>query len=154
MRERLDFLECDAASSDNKMISLAKAAARFGICLGSATLVKLPHWCSHRDHKQSIGARCDSAAAWCVYPSTMHSKPSADHAQVAGAACGRSWDFPRMRRAAPFRPSSSANRSNAPIRARLELTNNVTLRRIHKLVSACEQTLRSARFQASVRRWR
>jgi DNA invertase Pin-like site-specific DNA recombinase len=36
MRERLALPEYDPASSDGKMISLAKAAAHFGICVGSA----------------------------------------------------------------------------------------------------------------------
>ena len=36
MRERLGLPEYDPASSDGKMISLAKAAAHFGICVGSA----------------------------------------------------------------------------------------------------------------------
>ena len=36
MRERLSLPEYDPASCDGKMISLAKAAAHFGICVGSA----------------------------------------------------------------------------------------------------------------------
>ena len=36
MRERLGLPEYDPASSNGKMISLAKAAAHFGICVGSA----------------------------------------------------------------------------------------------------------------------
>jgi hypothetical protein len=36
MRERLGLPGYDPASSDGKMISLAKAAAHFGICVGSA----------------------------------------------------------------------------------------------------------------------
>ncbi|HUN96243.1 MAG TPA: recombinase family protein [Bradyrhizobium sp.] len=36
MRERLGLPDYDPASSDGKMISLAKAAAHFGICVGSA----------------------------------------------------------------------------------------------------------------------
>jgi hypothetical protein len=35
-RERLGLPEYDPASSNGKMISLAKAAAHFGICVGSA----------------------------------------------------------------------------------------------------------------------
>jgi hypothetical protein len=50
MRERLGLPEYDPASSDGKMISLAKAAAHFGICVGSAKSLVLK---GIRQHKQS-----------------------------------------------------------------------------------------------------
>ncbi len=53
MRERLGLPEYDPASSDGKMISLAKAAARFGICVGSAKSLVLKASC--RQRKRSRG---------------------------------------------------------------------------------------------------